>query len=65
MFLISNLPEDLLIISASISHEIKINGTILGLGKFLTTDSPIEMMKNAFYFTLKVLFLLKIFKFLS
>ena len=28
-------------------------------------DSPSKMMKNAFYFILKVLFVLKIFKFLS
>ena len=28
-------------------------------------DSPSKMMKNAFYFILKALFVLKIFKFLS
>ena len=28
-------------------------------------DSPSKMMRNAFYFTLKVLFALKVFKFLS
>ena len=28
-------------------------------------ESPLKMMKNAFYFTLKALFVLKIFKFLS
>ena len=28
-------------------------------------DSPLKMMKNAFYFILKALFILKIFKFLS
>ena len=28
-------------------------------------ESPLKMMKNAFYFILKVLFVLKIFKFLS
>ena len=28
-------------------------------------DSPLKMMKNAFYFILKALFVLKIFKFLS
>ena len=31
----------------------------------MAAESPIKMMKNAFYFTLKGLFLLKIFKFLS
>ena len=28
-------------------------------------ESPLEVMKNAFYFILKALFVLKIFKFLS
>ena len=36
-----------------------------GLRKFLATESPLKMMKNAFYFTSKTLFVLKIFKFLS
>ena len=29
------------------------------------SESPLKMMKNAFYFILKALFVLKIFKFLS
>ena len=29
------------------------------------TESPLKMMKNAFYFILNALFVLKIFKFLS
>ena len=33
--------------------------------QFLATESPLKMMKNAFYFTSKALFVLKIFKFLS
>ena len=36
-----------------------------GLRQYSANESPIKMMKNAFYFTLKALFLLKIFKFLS
>ena len=28
-------------------------------------ENPLKMMKNAFYFTLKALFVLKIFKFFS
>ena len=36
-----------------------------GLRQFLTTASPLKMMKSAFYFTSKALSLLKIFKFLS
>ena len=31
----------------------------------MTTERPLKMTKNAFYFTLKTLFVLKIFKFLS
>ena len=33
--------------------------------QFLITESPLKIMENAFYFTLKALFVLKIFKFLS
>ena len=36
-----------------------------GLRQFLIIESPLKIMKNAFYFTLKALFVLKIFKFLS
>ena len=36
-----------------------------GLTKFLGIESPLKMMKNAFYFTLETFFVLKIFKFLS
>ena len=42
-----------------------INGVLSGLRQFLANESPLKMMKNAFYFTLKVLFVLKIFKVLS
>ena len=31
----------------------------------MATESPLKLIKNAFYFTLKALFVLKIFKFLS
>ena len=33
--------------------------------QFLATESPLKLMKKTFYFTLKTLFVLKIFKFLS
>ena len=36
-----------------------------GLWQFLATESPLKMMKNAFYFASKTLIVLKIFKFLS
>ena len=44
---------------------VRIKGALYGLRQFLITESPLKMMKNAFYFTLKALFVLKIFKFLS
>ena len=34
-----------------------------GLRQFLAMESPLQMMKNAFYFTLKALLVLEIFKF--
>ena len=40
-------------------------GTLSGLRQFLVTQSPLKIMKNVFYFTLKALFITKIFKFLS
>ena len=49
-------------------HRVKIQkplkGALSGLRYFLETESPLKMMKNAFYFTLKALFVLKTFKFL-
>ena len=42
-----------------------IKGALSGLGQFLTTESPLKRVKNVFYFTLKTLFVLKIFKILS
>ena len=33
--------------------------------QLLATESPLKMMKHAFYFMLKALYVLKIFKFLS
>ena len=33
--------------------------------KLKATESPLKMIKNAFYFTLKALFVLKIFNFMS
>ena len=42
-----------------------IKGALSGLRQFLALESPLKMMKKAFYFTSKALFVLKIFKFLS
>ena len=40
-------------------HNIK--GPLSSLRQFLGTESPLKMMKNVFYFTLKALLVLKIF----
>ena len=40
-------------------------GALSGLRQFLATESPLKIMKNAFCFTSKALFVLKILKFLS
>ena len=42
-----------------------LKGALSALRKFLATEIPLKIMKNAFYFMLKALFVLKIFKFLS
>ena len=42
-----------------------IKGAFSGLTQFFATESPLKMMKNAFYFTLKSLFVLQLFNFLS
>ena len=41
-----------------------IKGALSGLRHFLAIESRLKVMKNAFYFTSKALFVLKIFKFL-
>ena len=43
---------------------IDFKGALSGLRQFMATELSLKMMKNAFYFTLKALFVLKI-KFLS
>ena len=42
-----------------------VQSALSDLKQFMAIESPLKMMKNAFYFTLKALLLLKIFKFLS
>ena len=41
------------------------NSALLFLRQILAAESPLKMIKNAFHFTLKVLFVLKIYTFLS
>ena len=45
--------------------ETEFKGALSGQRQLLATESPLKMIKNAFYFTSKALFVLKIFKFLS
>ena len=52
----------LAILRGKYMHTVK--GALSGLRQFLATESPLKMMKNASYFTLRALFILKIFKFL-
>ena len=40
-------------------------GALSSLRQFLATESPLRMLKNVFYFTLKTLLVLEIFRFLS
>ena len=42
----------------------QVKGVLSGLRQYLATENPLKMMKNAFYFTLKALSVLKIIKFL-
>ena len=42
----------------------RFKGQLYCLGQFLAAESYLKMMKNAFYFILKALFIPKIFKFL-
>ena len=45
--------------------DVEFKGALSGLKKFWATESPLKMMKNAFYFISEALFVLKISKFLS
>ena len=58
--------EDYQIILCSkvLEHSLKLDSP-LPKNIICFNDSPSKMMKSAFYFILKALFLLKIFKFLS
>ena len=45
--------------------HVHLKDTLSGLKLFLAAKSHLKVIKNAFYFTLKAIFVLKIFKFLS
>ena len=42
-----------------------LKGPLLGPKQFLQTESPLKIMKNSFYCTLKAFFVLKILKFVQ
>ena len=46
-------------------NESYLKGALSGLRQFLATENPLKTIKNAFHFTSKALFVLKIFNFLS
>ena len=52
-------------IHKSIIKMISIKGALSSLKMFLASKSTLKVMKNVFYFTLKVLFVLKISQVLS
>ena len=45
--------------------QLRLNVALPGLRQFLAFERSLKIMKNAFYFTLKALFILKILKSLS
>ena len=49
---------------ANMSFYYDFECALSGLRQLLPTERPLKMMKNAFYFTLKAIFVLNIFKFL-
>ena len=67
--MVKDIPVDILMISPKVRFHpfilINFKGALLSLRQFLAIESPFKMMKNVFYLTLKALFVLKIFKFLS
>ena len=52
-------------ITEQIPSSNNFKGELSGLRQLLATEYPLKMTKNAFYFILKALFILKIFTFLS
>ena len=55
----------LLIIYYATFFRDSVKGAPSGLRHFWAIESPLKIMKNAFYFSTKALYVLKIFKFLS
>ena len=61
----SKFPEELSLVSYVKITKLKFKVALSGPRQLLATERPLKVMKNAFYFTSKALFVLKIFKFLS
>ena len=59
------LLTDKLSVKGLLTDKFLLKGAIEGLRQFLITENTLKMKKNAIYFTLRALFVLKIFKFLS
>ena len=60
--------EFLNVLFSQINHflaAVTFKDALSGRRQFSAAESPLKTMKNAFYFTLKALFILEIFKFLS
>ena len=53
------------LLPTSIKTSAYLRGALSCLRQFLGTENPLKMIKHAFYFTLKPLSILRIFKFLS
>ena len=55
-----------LVLFCSVQGSMSIfKGVLSSLRQFLATENSLKMTKNAFYFTLKALLVLKVIKFLS
>ena len=59
-----NLNEKSALFPCSASVFVRQLRQIYGLRQFLATESPLNKMKMAFYFTLKAVFVFKFFKYL-
>ena len=60
-----DVPLICLLINNHFKLKYLLKGALSGLRQFLATESPLKIMKNAFYFTSKAHFVLKVFRFLS
>ena len=48
-----------------VSWKVQLKVALSGMRQFFVTEIPLKMKKNTFYFILKALFILKMFKFIS